>query len=400
MGFVRARDILGAGPHLVTWDSKRCKFVRATFGLRRYSGTSRPVGLRAHQDVLIGRSEALGSRPISTYLTVRRRCAMSVVQLLREEREYDRLTNVASGTELRQSPFCSSRYRHSFREKPPKRLDPSRECYLELLVDISARFKSIGKITRQLICLHESVLRRALLPERFIFRQVYCDDVPLFLSHGELRAKNHSGGQLCHQTSYEAIVNRRGERQFLMPCGGVVNDYVPFYFSPITSFTFTIFKGNVPLKSPTGTYLRKACEDDRVFFIAKVRNFNQSGLQYCFSDSALNTVAPMPALEVDLDKLDGHVHWALFDEAPLVAMVPEIGYEGVCKFFASQAAPATRQTRSPKRMAEFLVKDTVPLQFISCIVAKSGAVASKVRAMMSASKWDIPIYVNAGCYFG
>ncbi len=54
-----------------------------------------------------------------------------------------------------------------------------------------------------------------------------------------------------------------------MPCGGVVNDYVPFYFSPITAFTYAIYFGNVSLTAPDGTPLGKATEDDRVFLVAR-----------------------------------------------------------------------------------------------------------------------------------
>lgn len=80
------------------------------------------------------------------------------------------------------------------------------------------------------------------MPDRFIFRQVYYKDLKTFLADGEVRSKNHKSPQLCHPTSYPNIVNRRGTDAYQMPCGGVVNDYVPFYFSPITAFTFTIYK--------------------------------------------------------------------------------------------------------------------------------------------------------------
>jgi len=237
------------------------------------------------------------------------------------------------------------------------------------------------------------------VPERFVFRQVYYGDLSLFLADGEIRAKNHDMSQACHQTSYQEIVDRRGTQVFRMPCGGVVNDYVPFYFSPLTSFTFTIHKGNVPLVSPTGINLGVASDDDRVFFVLRVEAFNASGLNVCYSDFPLNSLAPLPVLESDLGRLEQHVHWEVFDEVPYGAQIPEIGYNGVCTWFHNMASPASRQTRSQKRMAEFLVRGAVPLNLVDCIVAKTDAMRDTLQTMMNGSCWNIPIYTKRGCYF-
>jgi hypothetical protein len=239
----------------------------------------------------------------------------------------------------------------------------------------------------------------ANLPDRFIFRQEYYKDIEVFLVDGEVRSKNHEHPQLCHQASYQSIVDRRGSPLFQMPDGGVVNDYVPFYFSPITSFTFTIFRGNVDLMSPEGDNLGPACEEDRVFLVAKVENFRDSGLDFCFSDFALNSNAPLPVLCGDLDSLEEHVHWDMFDEYPYKGRIEELGYNGVCQYFKSMDDPPERMTRSQKRMAEFLVRSAVPLGLIDCLIVKSETIRDKLEQMMDASVWDIPIYVKPGCYY-
>lgn len=237
------------------------------------------------------------------------------------------------------------------------------------------------------------------MPERFIFRQVYFGDTATFLKDCEIRAKNHTAGQVCHQTSYQGIVDRRGTDTFEMPCGGVVNDYVPFYFSPITSFSFTIHKGNVPLISPNGENLGKACDDERIFLVGRVSQLISAGLDICFSDFPLNSRAPMPKVVTDIKHLEDHVHWDVFDEYPRKGAIPEIGYVGVHKFFHNMSNPQSWQTRSQKRMAEFLVRDALPLNFIDCIVAKSDAMRDKLQMTMDASNWNIPIYAKRGCYF-
>lgn len=237
------------------------------------------------------------------------------------------------------------------------------------------------------------------MPRRFIFRQVYGDDLPLFLADGCIKSKNHPKPQRCHRTSYVSIVERRGTSAFPMPHGGVVNDYVPFYFSPITSFTYTIHKGNVDLRSPAGDVLCRASDEERIFVVCDVDRFAGSGLSYCFSDLALNSSAPMPSVECDIARLGSHVHWSVFDEGPIKATIPEIGYDGVCAYFNNQASPPERQNRAQKRMAEFLVKDAVPLSHAVCIVAKTPKVQQGLQQAMAASPWRIPIFAKPGCYF-
>lgn len=237
------------------------------------------------------------------------------------------------------------------------------------------------------------------MPKRFIFRQICSRDLGLLLSDGEIRSKNHPVPQRCHQTSYQQIVERRGTKLYRMPHGGVVNDYVPFYFSPKTSFTYTIHLGNVDLRAPDGTVICKATDDERVFFVCDTDGFIGSDLKYCFSDFALNSLAPLPIMEHDLQNLAAHVHWDVFDDHPMGAQIPEIGYAGVCGYFQNQASPPARQNRSQKRMAEFLVKDALPLSYVTCIVVKTAALQQNLQHIVDASHWSIPIYTKAGCYF-
>ncbi|WP_210432037.1 DarT ssDNA thymidine ADP-ribosyltransferase family protein [Iodidimonas gelatinilytica] len=237
------------------------------------------------------------------------------------------------------------------------------------------------------------------MPNRFIFRQVCAEDLKTFLDDGEIRAKNHPNPQRCHQVSYAEIVNRRGENGFAMPCGRVVNDYVPFYFSPLTSFTFTIHSGNVSLKSPDGEHLRMACDDDRIFFVCSVDAFREAEAEICFSNLALNSQSGDPKITTDLDKIESHINWAVFDDSPKRAQISEIGYEGVCQYFQNRASPVAHQNRSAQRMAEFLVKDAISLEHISCIVAKTNHIGDNLQSVMDASNWDIPIFVKPGCYF-
>ena len=235
--------------------------------------------------------------------------------------------------------------------------------------------------------------------KRFVFRQVCRRDLQTCLDDGEIRAKNHPMPQRVHQTSYANIVETRGTAIFTLPHGGVVNDYVPFYFSPLTSFTYTISQGNVDLRCPDNNVLGKAHDDERIFFVCEVDAFAGSGLDYCFSNLALNTAAPMPSLDADLSNLHQHVAWHVFDDPPYKAPIPEIGYDGVCQFFASRPIPQKYLIRSKQRMAEFCVKSAVPLSMVTCVVTRSFPMQQTLETIMHSSNWNIPVFAKPGCYF-
>lgn len=233
---------------------------------------------------------------------------------------------------------------------------------------------------------------------RFGFRQIDYRDLAMFLRDGEIRSKNHQYAQACHQTSHASIVNLRGDPVFTLPHGGVVNDYVPFYFSPVTGFAYSIHKGKTEVIAPDGQSLGVSSASTRVFLVVNVAEVFASGLQVSFSNSALNKLVPKPEVVDDYHLLETHVNWALFDERPLVCAIPEIGYDGVHGWCRDQDSPPKYQVRSSSRMAELLVKDALPVDLIACIVAPSRAVYDEVAAVANQYGFRGQVLGKSGCF--
>ncbi|WP_295912787.1 DarT ssDNA thymidine ADP-ribosyltransferase family protein [uncultured Xanthomonas sp.] len=235
------------------------------------------------------------------------------------------------------------------------------------------------------------------MPTRFAFRQIDRRDLGRILADGEIRSKNHMLAQSCHQTSYSQIVGFRGTPAFSLPYGGVVNDYVQFYFSPVTAFSFVIHQGNVEVKNPGGAVIGMSSVADRVFLVVKVSDIYVAGLEACFSDYALNSMAPMPTVVSEIGKLEAHVKWPLFDESPLVAKIPEIGYEGVCQYFYDNPA-SNRQNRKSARMAELLVKDSLPRKLICSIVTPNESVYKDALRVAKTHNFGGLVLNKPGCF--
>jgi len=238
------------------------------------------------------------------------------------------------------------------------------------------------------------------MPERFVFRQVDYRDLPVFLADGEVRSKNHLNPQICHQTSYQNIVQRRGTNEFQLPFGGVVNDCVAFYFSPLTKFTYAIHRGNVQVLAPNGNVPTKSRLEDRVFLVAKVTDLYNAGLECCFSNYALNTTVPRPVITSDINMLETHIDWTMFDEDEFyfAGEIPEIGYRGACKFFNSKATPEQYQLRGSIRMAEFLIHTAVPMATFICVVAPNAQQQAIVSNMIQSAGYQLPVYSKPGCF--
>ncbi|MFW5432746.1 MAG: DUF4433 domain-containing protein [Methylophilaceae bacterium] len=232
---------------------------------------------------------------------------------------------------------------------------------------------------------------------RHIFRLTYYKNIAQFLTDGEVWAKNHKPMQKCYQTSYANIVNRRGTEEFKMPCGGVVNDFVPFYFSPITAMSHTIHQGNVDLGGLDGVRIGVAKSDEIVFLVSNTQHFQSFGNDVYFTNVACNSQAIVPVFSSDLTVLDTHVNWSVFNELPLKAEIPEVGYNGVCKYFFDRD-DGVHMNRKTQRMAEFMIKNSVSLNYIDCIVVQNENIKMEVEQQIKSSLWNIPVYLKPGCY--
>lgn len=230
---------------------------------------------------------------------------------------------------------------------------------------------------------------------RFAFRQIDIRDLEVILKDGEIRAKDHKSKQACHQTSYDQLVGLRSTPTFSLPFGGVVNDYVAFYFSPLTGFTHTIHNGNVNVISPLGKCLGRSRKEDRAFIVFDVSELFSSNLNCCFSDAALNSANAGATTSSVHQNLATHVEWKYFDEVPMVANIPEIGYNGVCRYFGP--APG-REQRPQKRMAELLVQTAVPMNMAKAIVVPTPSSLATAQALASEYNFHGQVINNPNCF--
>lgn len=184
---------------------------------------------------------------------------------------------------------------------------------------------------------------------------------------------------------YQNIAHRgaqgaRAMRSVPNPPGGVIHDYVPFYFAPRSPMLSAIENGKV-----VDCHWRQS---DIIHFETTVDRVAQDGKPFVFFDR--NATLPYSQVYTSLAHLD-QVAWDLFFEPPQL--------DGYCKYFLDRPSIARHADRMERRQAEFLVKDQVPLEQFTKIGVIDHNRAAEARIILDAAGVKLPIEVKPEWYF-
>jgi len=164
------------------------------------------------------------------------------------------------------------------------------------------------------------------------------------------------------------------------PPGGMVHDYVPFYFAPRSPMLGAIDQGQVP-----------GCQwgqGDIVHLETTVDRAIAGNAQFVFYDR--NATLAFAQAYSDLARLDA-VAWELLTEEPRL--------DGFCKWWHNRHAVERYADRMERRQAEFLVRDRVALARFVRIGVMDGNRAANVRAILDAAGVNLPVEVKTDWYF-
>lgn len=166
------------------------------------------------------------------------------------------------------------------------------------------------------------------------------------------------------------IKAQRSERSVPCGAGGMVSDYVPFYFSAQSPMLYFAYTGN-PL-SPFSKGQR-----DLVHVMTHIEKISELGRQYAFSDR--NAAIGYAEFSSDLTQLDDYLDWTLQDQ----------------QYWNNTPEYPDRMER---RMAEFLVYDNLPVQAILAIGVIDDALKARVESLLA--EYDCPnVVVTSSWYY-
>ncbi len=200
---------------------------------------------------------------------------------------------------------------------------------------------------------------------------------------GALVSKNGgaAAGINYQNIAHAGAQGARAVRAVPNPPGGLVHDFVPFFFAPRSPMLYAINGGRV-----AGCPWRQS---DIVHFETTVQNVTGTGQAYVFYDR--NATLAFSTPYTDLAYLDTAVAWDLLTEAPQL--------DGFCAYWQNRAAVDRYADRMERRQAEFLVKDRAPLHCMTRLGVIDAARQSRVQALLVQAGVGLAVDIMPSWYF-
>ena len=179
----------------------------------------------------------------------------------------------------------------------------------------------------------------------------------------------HRLGIRYRDSSYQDVQDRRATT--VVPCGvgGVLHDYVPFYFNPRSPMLGAIHVGRVP-SCPEG-------QRTMIHLMTSAQKVKGAGCSVCFTNA--HAITRLANYFIDFEYLE-HIDWPLM-RATYWNDIP------------------SDPDRSRRRQAEFLVHRFVPFEMIIGIGVISDAVREQVEADLEGATYRPSVKVKRGWYY-
>jgi len=193
------------------------------------------------------------------------------------------------------------------------------------------------------------------------------------------KSTNHAQGIAYQNIAHAGAQGARAGKAVPNPPGGMIHDFVPFYFAPRSPMLYAINGGNV-----ANCNLR---QEDILHFETNVQQISQLGNDIVFYDRNATLRFSIPYTDISL--LPTVVDWSLITETPC----------RFCKYFHNMPSHSQYVDRMEKRQAEFLVKQRVPLTSIAKIGVMSQEAAKKVGIILAKAGIKLAVEVKTDWYF-
>lgn len=169
--------------------------------------------------------------------------------------------------------------------------------------------------------------------------------------------------------AHNNIQDRRAIFVVPIPPGGVVHDYVPFYFATRSPMLYAINQGAISGYD--------GGQKDVIYLVSSAERIEQEGYSYVFTDGhAIMGFSSYYSNLKDLDKVD----WNIMRS----------------RYWNDNAEDNDRKRR---RQAEFLVYDKVPFNTIEAIVTYDARVQNIVNDNVLRTGHNIPVEVHKEWYY-
>lgn len=203
------------------------------------------------------------------------------------------------------------------------------------------------------------------LNEIWLYRIVHIDNLEYLLTHGMFYKDHVSADKNYINIGDSSLMQQRSEYAVgINPPNGLLGEYVPFYFGPLSPMLFNIKTGY--------RGITQRSQQDIVYICCDVMSVISNCESWCFTDGhAKNAITTFYNNTEDLKNVD-------------IALAYERYWSNNDQDF----------DRMRKKQAEFLVKYQVPVECVSNIVVYNEPSKKRVEEIISRLKRNIKIHQN------
>jgi hypothetical protein len=204
-----------------------------------------------------------------------------------------------------------------------------------------------------------------------IYHITHVTNLPNILRDGGLwcdrvsAERNLAGVSIAHQH----IKERRARKPVPCAAGGMLADYVPFYFAPRSPMLYAIHRSNVQGYQGGQTPI--------IYLVASAERVAQSGLSFAFTDG--HAEMDLSRFFTDLDDL-AQIDWNMMQ----------------ARYWNDTREDGDRKRR---RQAEFLVHEFFPFSLVERVSTQNREMALNVSALLSPLAQKPGVQVEPSWYY-
>jgi len=210
---------------------------------------------------------------------------------------------------------------------------------------------------------------KKLNPENaFIWRIIHRDNFAWYLQHG-LHCPNSDMQAPDYVTIGNTdIIDKRAQRMVPLPPGGVLNDYVPFYFTPFSPMMYNIHTGRGVAQRPNAEIL---------ILVSRLHRVQECGLPFVFTNA--HAIPEWTEYYNSMDRLT-EIDWELL-----------------------RSRNFQRDMNDPMKFeryqAEALIYRHVPVEALLGVVCYNQAIETELNALVQAAGLELSVKTIPGWYF-
>lgn len=169
-----------------------------------------------------------------------------------------------------------------------------------------------------------------------------------------------------------------------LPNGKNLHDYVPFSFAPLTPMLNAIHKGSIPGCT--------AKQEDMIYIVTDAQYVGgNSSVNYIFTD--VHPLSKPVKIFTSLKSFED-IDWEIFFDNPHIT-------GGYCKFWLDKNDPNHPKWfgRKRKRMAEFLILNSMPIHFIKHFAVINQETYNKLHTLLTQYNLNREIRIIRDWYY-